>query len=315
MILRLGTRGSRLALAQATLVTQALKAVLPELEIQTVVIRTSGDAGQREVLGSFVREIQHVLLRGEIEVAVHSLKDVPTEAVEGLMLGAVLEREDARDAVIERTVKEELLVNLPLGAKIGTGSSRRSAQLKTLRPDLEFLPLVGNVDTRLGKLERGDYDAIVLAMAGLKRLGLVGESTSPLTFNFRPSTNPQPSAFSLQPLSIQTMTPAPAQGAIGLECRADDAQTQGILNSINHADTYQAVVAEKAVSHALGGSCRAPVAAYAMVEGKEIRLIARVLSPYTGQRLEAELSGAEPVKLGEDLAEILLAKGAGELLA
>jgi len=171
--LRIGTRGSALARAQTEQVLRRLRALDPELPLETVIIRTSGDRGQREVRGAFVKELQHALLKGEIDLAVHSLKDLPTDPVSGLRLAAVLEREDPREALIARN--GWTWATLPSGARVGTGSPRRTAQLRALRPDLVYLPLVGNVDTRLRRLEEGHYEAIVLAVAGLIRLGRGGE--------------------------------------------------------------------------------------------------------------------------------------------
>lgn len=288
--LRIGTRGSALARAQADQVIRRLRAADPTLSLETVIIRTSGDRGQREVRGAFVKELQHALLQGEIDVAVHSLKDLPTDPAPGLRLAAVLEREDPRDALIARN--GWTWWTLPSGARVGTGSPRRTAQLRAMRPDLTYLPLVGNVDTRLRRLEEGSYDAVVLAMAGLIRLGRAAEVT--------------------EIFPLERVLPAPGQGAIAVEVRADDGWAQAIVAPLNHFPTWWAVTAERAFLRALGGGCRVPIAAYGAVQGERLVLEGLVIAPdgawAVRERIEGPPAAAEA--LGEALAERVKAKGA-----
>lgn len=288
--LRIGTRGSALARAQADQVIRRLRASDPTLPLETVIIRTSGDRGQREVRGAFVKELQHALLQGEIDVAVHSLKDLPTDPTPGLRLAAVLEREDPRDALIARN--GWTWWTLPPGARVGTGSPRRTAQLRAMRPDLTYLPLVGNVDTRLRRLKEGGYDAIVLAMAGLIRLGRAAEVS--------------------EIFPLERVLPAPGQGAIAVEVRADDGWAQAIVASLNHLPTWWAVTAERAFLRALGGGCRLPIAAYGTVRGERLMLEGLVIAPDGAWAVRARIEGppAEAEALGEALAERVKAKGA-----
>ena len=256
-ILRIGSRGSPLALVQAREVQSRLAAacgLAPErIEIKT--IRTTGDAIQDRPLadaggkGLFTKEIEEALLAGAIDLAVHSSKDMPTVLPRGLVLSAFLPREDARDAFIGRTAGS--LRELRTGAVIGTASPRRQALLKHLRPDLAILPLRGNVETRLRKLESENIDATVLAVAGLKRLGLLAAATAVFT--------------------TEEFLPAVAQGAIGIETRAEDAKTAALIAALNHPDTATAVTAERAFLAELDGSCRTPIAGYAQVTNGLIR--------------------------------------------
>ncbi len=288
--LRIGTRGSALARAQADQVIRRLRASDPTLPLETVIIRTSGDRGQREVRGAFVKELQHALLQGEIDIAVHSLKDLPTDPAPGLRLAAVLEREDPRDALIARNGWTWWA--LPPGARVGTGSPRRTAQLRAMRPDLTYLPLVGNVDTRLRRLEEGGYDAVVLAMAGLIRLGRAAEVT--------------------EIFPLERVLPAPGQGAIAVEVRADDGWAQAIVAPLNHLPTWWAVTAERAFLQALGGGCRVPIAAYGAVQGERLVLEGLVIAPDGAWAVRERIEGppAEAEALGEALAERVKAKGA-----
>jgi hydroxymethylbilane synthase len=241
--LRLGTRGSKLALAQSQQVADQLSAATGR-SVRLVVIRTRGDQIQDRPLhqiggkGLFTAELEDGLREGSIDFAVHSLKDLPTEDSPGLCIGAVPRRADPRDALIGPRL-EELLP----GARVATGSPRRRLQLRALRPDLQLAELRGNIDTRLGKLDRREHEAIVLAMAGLLRLGVE-----------RPD---------VQPLEPDVFLPAPGQGALGLQCRAADAATLELLSMIEHAPTRAAVQAERSFLAAWGGGCSAPVAAYA----------------------------------------------------
>ncbi len=292
--LRVGTRGSALARAQADQVLRRLRDLDPSRPLETVIIRTSGDRGEREVRGAFVKELQHALLRGEIDLAVHSLKDLPTDPVPGLQLAAVLEREDPRDVLIARN--GWTWATLPPGARVGTGSPRRTAQLRALRPDLIYLPLVGNVDTRLRRLEEGAYDAIVLAMAGLIRLGRAHVATE------------------VFPLS--RLLPAPGQGAIAVEVRAEDEGARALVERLNHLPTWQAVRAERAFLQALGGGCRVPIAAYAEVDGERLRLEGLVIAPDGSRMIRECIEGpAERAEvLGRILADRVKAQGAFPML-
>jgi hydroxymethylbilane synthase len=263
-LLRIGTRGSPLALIQARTVRARLAAALGANEeaIDVVIIRTSGDRIQDRPLaevggkGLFTKEIEEALLDGRIDLAVHSSKDMPTFSQKGLMLAACLEREDPRDAFIGRTARS--LAELPQGATLGTASLRRQAIAKRARPDLKVAPLRGNVETRLRKLEEGEVDATLLALAGLRRLGLTQHAT--------------------RVMSIEEFLPAVGQGAIGIEARARDTRTRDMLARIDHADTSAAVACERAFLAELDGSCKTPIAGHAIINGDALQfrgLIAR----------------------------------------
>ncbi len=306
-LLRIGTRGSALAQAQTASVVHGLRQQYPDLQIETVIIRTSGDRQRYEVLGAFVKELQEALLQRRIDVAVHSLKDLPTHPVEGLKLAAIPPRADARDMLVSRS---GTLADLPPGARVGAGSLRRSAQMKWLRRDLQYLPLTGNVDTRLRKLREGQYDAIVLAAAGLERLGFL-ESPEDDTLN-----TPEGVELRLYPFSPEQVLPAPGQGALAVECREENTHVIALLEPLDHIPTRQAVTAERALLHALGGGCRVPIAAYATVQDGRLRLRARVADPEGVQVIEDSLEGdaQDAMSLGEELAQRLLQHGASGLL-
>src|SRR6185312_14404583 len=272
-ILRLGTRGSPLALAQARMVRAALAAAHgfePE-RVELVAIRTSGDRIQDRPLaeaggkGLFTKEIEEALAGGTVDLAVHSSKDMPTVLPAGLILSAFLPREDPRDALVSR--KAESIAQLPRGATVGTASLRRQAMVLRLRPDLTVVPLRGNVETRLRKLDEGVADATLLALAGLKRLGLTDAATAIL--------------------SEQEFLPAVGQGAIGIETRADDARTRGMLAAINHADTFAALACERAFLKVLDGSCRTPIGGHATVAGDKIRFRGMIVRPDGSEAFEA----------------------------
>ncbi|HET7677726.1 MAG TPA: hydroxymethylbilane synthase [Candidatus Limnocylindrales bacterium] len=252
-LLRLGTRGSALARRQAALVAAALEA--HGIEVETVAVQTEGDRRRPETVwgeGAFVRAIEAALLDGRVDVAVHSAKDVPTDEPDGLLLAAFPRREDPRDALVGR-VPGLRLADLPAGARVGTDSPRRTGFLRGLRPDLDFHPLHGNVDTRLRRLEEGETDALVLALAGLRRLGReqrAGEVFAP-----------------------EVLPPAPGQGALAVQARSDDERTIALLRLIDHVETRAAVLAERAFLRAMGGGCRAPIGALARVEAGEVVLI------------------------------------------
>lgn len=282
--LRLGTRGSRLALAQVELV-RPLFADLGH-EIEPVVIRTSGDRGDRERLGAFVGELQHALLAGEVDAALHCLKDLPTRPVEGLELAAYLEREDPAETLISR---HGGLADLPHGATVGTGSVRRTAQLSALRPDLQFRPLVGNVDTRLEKLRRGEYDAIVLAVAGLRRLGVWPAWTDP--------------ELRVEVLTIDAMIPAPGQGVLVLESRSGH-RAVPTLHALNHPASEWASRAERSFLATFGGGCSVPIGAYATVD--DAITVDGFVSGHTVRHTGAK---EHPEAVGRAAAEILIAQG------
>jgi hydroxymethylbilane synthase len=288
IILRLGTRGSPLALAQAHMVRQALAAAHgfdPE-QIAIEVIRTSGDRIQDRPLaevggkGLFTKEIEEALAAGTIDLAVHSSKDMPTVLPPGLVLSAFMEREDPRDVFISRKAKS--IADLPRGATVGTASLRRQAMVKRKRPDLTIVPLRGNVETRLRKLDEGVADATLLALAGLKRLGLADAATAVLDVN--------------------EFLPAVGQGAIGIETRADDSRARELVSAINHADTFSALAAERAFLAVLDGSCRTPIGGHATISGGRLRFRGMVVKPDGSEAFEATREGdvRDAEKLGAD---------------
>jgi len=297
--LRLATRKSPLARWQAQWVAQRLQQAGYAAEL--VFVTTQGDRQQRAPIarlgrqGVFTREIQQAVLEGRADVAVHSLKDLPTEPVPGLVLAGVPQRGPVQDVLVSRT--GVLLEELPSGAVIGTGSLRRRAQLARRRNDLRFVSLRGNVDTRLRKLQQGECDALVLAEAGLQRLGLQEHIT--------------------QRLPLAWLLPAVGQGAIGLECRSEDAAAAKALARIDDPDTHQAVLAERALLRSLRGGCLAPVAALAQVLHDRLSLQAVVLSGDGERELRVSVSGQveEAESLGRQAADELLDQGAAELIA
>ena len=259
--LRIGTRGSPLALAQARMVADALEVAhgWEPGSVAILAVKTSGDRIQDRPLAEvggkalWTKELDVALLAGDTHCSVHSMKDVESERPESLRVAAMLPRADVRD----RLIGAESIADLPRGARVGSSSPRRAAQVKRLRPDLEIRSIRGNVDTRLAKCAGGEVDATLLAAAGLDRLNRNEVGT---------------------PIELDMMLPAPAQGAIGIECRADDATAAELLQAINHAGTYQAVLAERAFCRALGGTCHSPVAALARIEGGEISFTCEILS-------------------------------------
>ena len=275
--LRIGTRGSPLAVTQARMARTALAAAhgWSEDEIEIVTIRTSGDRIQDRPLsevggkGLFTKEIEEALLAGTIDIAVHSAKDMPTVLPDGLMLAACLAREDVRDAFISR--KAATLRGLPQGAVVGTASLRRQAMVKRLRPDVSVVPLRGNVETRLKKLEAGEVDATILALAGLKRLGLADKATALL--------------------DAQEFLPAVGQGAITLEAREDDRRMRDLLAKIDHADTSVALACERAFLGVLDGSCRTPIAGQAVLDGDAIAFRGMILRPDGSEAYETSRAG------------------------
>jgi hydroxymethylbilane synthase len=297
-LLRLGTRGSKLALAQTGLVRDALAAVVPALAapgaIEIAAIRTTGDAIQDRPLaeaggkGLFVKEIEEALLAGRIDAAVHSMKDMPTVQPAGLAIAAFLPREDVRDVLIATSAQR--IADLKRGAIVGTSALRRKAQLLHLRPDLEIVNFRGNVDTRLAKLKAGQADATVLALAGLKRLGLVTGT----------------------PVPEEEILPAVGQGAVCIECRADDARAQGWLAAIDHAPTATCVAAEHAMLALLDGSCRTPIAGHAVLEASgALHLRGLIAKPDGSELIAGERRGpsSDAERLGRDLGEELKQRG------
>jgi hydroxymethylbilane synthase len=299
--LRIGTRGSPLALWQAEYVAGRLQPLAAPRPIELVQIETSGDVVRDLPLsqiggdGVFTKEIQRALLENVVDVAVHSLKDLPTTHVEGLTLGAVPPRGATGDVFVSR--RHARFDDLPQGAVVATGSLRRRAQALHRRPDLKLTAIRGNVGTRLHKLDEQDLDAIILAQAGLERLGLSAHITE-----------------ILDPL---WMLPAVGQGALGLECRSDDPATLTVLEFLNDAPTRQAVLAERALLRGLGGGCLVPIGARAVIDGDRLTLRAAVLAPDGSRRVadEAEGPAVDAEALGQALAERMLACGARELLA
>jgi hydroxymethylbilane synthase len=290
-------------MAQATAARERLLAAGVAEEVEIVKVVTSGDKGDRDRLGAFVREIQESLLRNEVDIALHCLKDLPTEPVEGLRFSAYLKREDARDTLITR-VSDEGLGSLKLGATVGTGSVRRTSQLAAQRRDLHFKPLLGNVDTRLRKLRDGEYDAIVLAIAGLIRLGLL-ERGAVLEF-------PE---LAVHPLTTEQMMPAAGQAVLVLETRTDDGFAHAASRTMHHAPTEVCAVTERRFLRAFGGGCSVPVAAYA-IAGKETVTLSGVVASPDGatvirERREGPLAEAEA--LADALVEAMNAQGAFKL--
>jgi hydroxymethylbilane synthase len=286
--LRVGTRGSPLALAQAHMTRAALAAAhgVAEESIEIAVIRTSGDRIQDRPLseaggkGLFTKEIEEALLDNRIDLAVHSAKDMPTMLPDGLMLAACLPREDVRDVFISRKVAA--LRDLPQRAVVGTASLRRQAMVKRLRPDVSTVVLRGNVETRLKKLEAGEVDATLLALAGLKRLGLADRATSII--------------------AIDEFLPAVGQGAVTIEARIGDTRTRDALAKIDHADTSVALACERAFLGVLDGSCRTPIAGHAILEGDGMRFRGMILRPDGRETFETGRSGqrADAVMMGAD---------------
>lgn len=299
-LLRIGTRGSQLALWQAHWVQQAIEGQWPEVKTELTIIKTTGDKITDVPLakvggkGLFVKEIEEALMDGRIDLAVHSMKDMPAELPHGLSISAVPERENPLDALISNN--NISLDQLPPDARVGTSSLRRASQLLHRRPDLNIRPLRGNLDTRLKKLAGGDLDAIVLATAGLKRLGLGNLITSVL--------------------DPDIMLPAVGQGALCIESRTHDSRTSQIVTSLDHAATHLAVMAERAFLHRLEGGCQVPIAAFATLEKEQLELTGLVAEVDGSILIQEAVSGPcdEAVSLGIDLAKKLIARGAGDIL-
>ncbi len=300
-VIRIATRKSLLALWQAEFVKAELERFHAGIQVELVTFTTQGDKILDTPLakiggkGLFVKELEVAMMNGDADIAVHSMKDVPMEFPEGLGLSVICEREDPSDAFVSNTYDQFEL--LPQGAHVGTSSLRRQCQLLAARPDLKITSLRGNVQTRLGKLDNGDYDAIILASAGLKRLKLEDRIK--------------------QCLSDTISLPAGGQGAVGIECRTDDAATQALLAPLNHSDTASRVIAERALNRRLQGGCQVPIACYATLNNGELWLRGLVGSE-DGQRIiraEARAPQADAETLGVQVAEDLLAQGAADILA
>lgn len=300
-VLKIGTRGSPLALAQAGQVKALIEAAQPGLSVELVQIKTSGDTmpaetrAQTAIKGLFVKEIEEALLSGRIDLAIHSAKDLESDLPRGLKIAAVLKREDPRDALIA-AAPGQTLKTLSAGTKVGVSSIRRIAQLKRLRRDLDYVPIQGNVDTRMRKLDAGDYGAIVLAACGLKRLGMEARISE-----------------YLDPIH---MMPSPAQGALAIETRSDSTELQKMLIRLEDLPTRCEVEAERAFLKAMGGSCRVPIGALGRAQEDHLTLEAVVLSPDGQRAFRKSVSGSVRAakKLGIELASHLRAVGADRLL-
>lgn len=301
MTLRIATRGSKLALWQAEHVRARLLDLQPGLTIELVILKTQGDKILDVALakvggkGLFVKEIEDALLENRADLAVHSMKDVPSELPEGLGLAGILEREDPRDAFL--SVKIASLQDIPQGATLGTSSLRRAAQILAWRPDIKIELLRGNVDTRLAKLDEGRYDAILLAAAGLKRLGFGHRITSTL--------------------DLECMVPAVGQGAVGVECRLTDSDIVELIRRLNHDDTSACVLVEREFNLAIGGSCQIPAGCHARIAAGRFHLDAFIASPNGSTLLRRSASGAiaDLSGSGAKLAAELLDAGGRHLLA
>jgi len=301
----IGSRGSKLALTQAEWVKAKLAFVNPGIDVSIEIIKTSGDVKTEPLSviggkGVFTKELEEALLDGRIDLAVHSLKDLPTVLPDALTIAAICEREDPRDAlVLNRDIDGETVSirSLPVRAVVGTSSQRRLAQLKHLRRDIVIKDLRGNVDTRLRKLDEGQYDALILAAAGLRRLGLANRISAPIP--------------------PEQMLPAVGQGAIAIETRVETKTIIDVVSRLDHEATRLACNAERALLRALGGGCQLPIAAYAVVYYGQLRLEGLVADAEGKQTIRDHISGAttEATKLGAQLAHRLLERGANSLLA
>ena len=298
MTLIFATRPSPLARTQTAYVIRLLKATWPDLECREQVIITKGDRLVDQPLpeiggeGLFTSELEEALLSGQVNVAVHSLKDLPVEETPGTIIAAVPARDSAFDVLL--SANGQTLASLPEAARVGTSSPRRAAQLLAYRPDLTILSLRGNMDARVRKLMSGEYDAIVLASAGLTRLGLQAHIT--------------------ETLPLDVMLPAPGQGALALQCRAQDMETLGLLAAIHDPITFASVTAERAFLAGLGGGCSLPIGAFAQKNNGQIILTGGVISSDGKRAIRLSAVDKEPHELGERLAHFVLERGAADLL-
>jgi hydroxymethylbilane synthase len=296
-----GTRGSKLALAQTNLVVEQLKQINSEINIQVEIIKTEGDILSEKSLpliggkGIFIKEIEQALRNGKIDFAVHSMKDMPTELPQGLIFAAIPKREDPRDVMISRYGMG--LEDLPTKTRIGTGSPRRASQLRDFRNDLEILDIRGNIDTRLRKLDEGNYDVIILAAAGLNRLGLSEKVTD----------------F----ISCDIMLPSVGQGALAIEMRNEKSTLRDLISQLDHSETRCEVEAERIFLNSLGGGCHTPIASLGRVRDGKLSLRGLVSDPGGQNVLKENIEGnpTEHIKMAEKLADTLLEQGARELLA
>jgi len=300
MNLKIGTRGSKLALTQTNFVADKLKKATPDAEVEICIIKTGGDIMQDVSLltiggqGVFVKEIEEALLSNKIDLAVHSMKDVPGDIPEGLMFAAILPREDIRDVLVSRNnIKMEFL---PKGAKIGTGSQRRGAQIKAILPDINIVPLRGNIQTRINKIETENLTGVILAAAGMKRMGLAEKIT--------------------QFLPVETMLPAVGQGALGLQVRKTDVELAKACAALNDATTAVEIAAERAFLRTLGGGCRLPIAALGKLDGQMLTLEGMVAAPNGSTMIREKISGTikDAEEMGKKLAQIVLDKGGKRLM-
>lgn len=298
-VIKVGSRGSNLALRQTEEVLGQLRPLHPEADFQVVTVRTQGDANPDAPLaglglGIFVKEIERLLLDGELDMAVHSLKDLPAKLPDGLMLGAMSSRKDPRDVLVNRW--RCTLADLPEGARIGTSSARRRALLMNICPQVEVLPIRGNVETRLRKAAGEDYDGAVLAAAGLLRLGLTGHIA--------------------EYLSPQRFVPPPGQGVLAVEVRADDDHMVDLLRAIDHIDTRLAVTAERAFLEKLGSGCQLPVGAYARCQGEIMFMTVFICSADGKKAFRAKLEGLtlDPLQMASDVYLAVCERGGGPLL-
>ena len=294
--LRIGSRGSQLALWQANHISALLRARGHEVEIE--IIHTTGDKITDVALakvgtkGMFTKEIEEALAAGRVDLAVHSLKDLPTELPSGFEIAAITERQDPRDAFCSRHYAS--FQELPQGARVGTSSLRRQAQLKAIRHDLDIHPLRGNVDTRLRKLEQGEYDAVILAAAGLKRLGKT--------------------ELIKQIIPVEIMCPAAGQGALGIEIRGGDAKTRELLRFLNDPNARAATTCERALLNSLGGGCQVPIGAFAEKKNGKLHLESIVADPDGSKLLRDSRDGTDPEKLGNEAGASLLERGGDAIL-
>ncbi len=298
--IRIGTRGSDLALVQARMVAERLKGMRPDLTVEVVSIKTRGDRMQNVSLveiggkGVFVKEIEEALLRGDIAMAVHSMKDVPVELPEGLVIAAVPEREDPRDVLVSKGGRK--IEGLTKGARIGTGSLRRGMQLRTLMPDIEIVPIRGNIDTRIRKIRTENLDGIIIAAAGMKRAGRAAEIS--------------------QYIPIEVMMPAVGQGVLGIEVRADDTAIRDLIDPLNHPDTVVESAAERAFLRRLGGGCQVPIAGIAQKQGDTLIMKGLVGSVDGRVMIMDEIRGSsrDAEDMGVTLAEKILSRGGRAVL-
>ena len=299
-VITIGSRGSQLALCQTQHIVNRLQDLHPQFRFVIKRIRTKGDEHSSqpsfyfEEKGEFVMELEEALLSGEINLAVHSFKDLPLDSPEGLEIAAVNQREDARDVLV--SMKANSLSQLPRGASIGTGSLRRAAQIKAFRPDLDVVDIRGNLDTRLRKVSSGQFDGIILAAAGLIRMGWEEQIT--------------------EYLSMDICLPAVAQGALAIEAREGDEEIKRLVSVLNHKPTRQATTAEQAFLRFLGGGCRTPIAAFGQINGGTLELEGMVSTPDGGKLLRAGVQGSAelPEEVGSQLGEKLVALGSREIL-